>query len=159
MSQIGGAAGKDLPAKKKSPFAGCLTIFAVFVVLMIVLVIVSNVNANKAADAKAAASASATPLVTPVDNATVSKVKKACEDQLRAVASSSKKHFSGVPDKPYDIVSVTFTGDVEQVNLPYKEIAWEVPTTWVSKVADGSTLTNRETCQFRKLQDDARFLP
>ncbi|MBT2556088.1 hypothetical protein [Arthrobacter sp. ISL-5] len=96
--------------------------------------------------------------VVSVDAATASKVKNACEAQLRAVAASSKKHFTGVPDHPYDIVSIDFLGDVKQVDLLRKQIAWEVPVRSVSKVADGSLVTQTETCQFRDLLQDATML-
>lgn len=156
---IGGEAAKEQP-KKKSGCFGCAGIALVVVLLFVVLIVVSCVNnasKPKANPYQYTPSATAEPV--SVDSATVSKVKTACEDQLKAVAASSKKHFTGVPDKPYDLVSVSFTGEVKQVDLPHKETAWEVPVTWVSKVADGSSLTTSQTCQFRKLQDDARYLP
>ncbi|GAA2125080.1 hypothetical protein GCM10009825_01090 [Arthrobacter humicola] len=133
---------------------------ALVVVLLLLVATVASCT-NKSNEPKANPyqfTPSAEPVIA-VDSATVSKVKTACEDQLRAVATSSKRKLSGIVYKPFDIVSVTFTGEVKQVNLPYKEIAWEVPTTWVSKVADGRPLTSNKTCQFRKLQDDARYLP
>lgn len=97
--------------------------------------------------------------VVAVDAATVAKVKKACEAQLKAEAASSKRELMGVPYKPHDLISVTFTGEVQEVSLPHDEVAWEVPTTWVSKVPDGSKMTSSKTCQFRKLQKNARWLP
>lgn len=151
-----GEASQTAP-KKKGPFSGCLTIFGIFVVLIIVLVVVSNVKANDAADAKASASASPEAVVR-VDSATVNKVKDACEAQLRAVAANSGRKIANVEPKPYEVVSVTFTGDVEEVALPYKEIAWEVPLTVVNKFPNGTTNTNTETCRFRKLQQDAQML-
>lgn len=123
------------------------------------LIVVSCVNnASKPKANPYEYTPTAEPAVT-VDSATVSKVKAACEAQLQAVAASSKRHFTGVPDKPYGLVSISFIGEVTQVDLPYKEIAWEVPVTWVSRVADGSNVTTSQKCQFRKLQDSARYLP
>jgi hypothetical protein len=157
MTSTGGEAAGEQP-KKKSGF-GCAGIALAVVLLVVVLVVVSCVNkANSPKANPYQFTPSAEPVVS-VDAATVTKVKTACEDQLRAVATSSKRQLSGIPYKPFDIVSVSFTGDVKQVSLPYKEVAWEVPVTWVSKVADGSNLSTSQTCQFRKLQQDARYLP
>jgi len=93
-----------------------------------------------------------------VDGAIGSKVKKACEDQLKAVAVSSGKEIAGVPAKPYTVASVTFTGEVKEVMLPYDRKAWEVPLTATNKFPDGSTKTQVETCRFRELQQDAQML-
>ncbi|WP_427004164.1 hypothetical protein [Pseudarthrobacter sp. H2] len=157
MTDIGGAAEKDQPKKRKS---GCGLFALAVVLLFVVLIVVScvnNANTPKANPYQFTPSATAT--APSVDAATMSKVKSACEAQLKAVAANSGRAIANVAPKPYSIVSVTFTGEVKQVDLPYKEIAWEVPVTWVSKVADGSNLTTSQTCQFRKLQDDARYLP
>jgi hypothetical protein len=151
-----GEASQPAP-KKKGPFSGCLGIFMIFIVLAIVLVIVSNVIANDAATAKASASASPEAAVS-VDSATVNKVKNACEAQLKAVAANSGRKIANVEPKPYEVVSVTFTGDVEEVALPYKEVAWEVPLSVTNKFPNGSTSTDTETCRFRKLQQDAQML-
>lgn len=154
-----GGEGAGEQPKKKSGCGGCAGIALAIVLLFMVLIIVSCVNNSKEPKANPYAYTPTAEPIVSVDAATVSKVKAACEAQLKAVAASSKKHFTGVPDKPFDLLSVTFTGDVKEVSLPYKEIAWEVPTRWVTKVADGSNLTTSQTCQFRKLQDDARFIP
>lgn len=153
----GGAAADGQPIKK-SGCGGCAGIALAVVLLFMVLIVVSCVNNAKEPKANPYAYTPTAVPVIAVDSATVSKVKTACEDQLKAVAASSKRHFSGVPDKPYDVTSVTFSGDVKKVDLPYKKIAWEVPLTWVSKVADGSGITNKQVCQFRELQQDATML-
>lgn len=158
MTENGGVTPDPQP-KRKTGCGGCAGIALAIILLLVGLLVVSCVNNSKEPKGEPLRyTPTPTPEPASVDAATVTKVKDACDVQLRAVAASSKKHFTGVPDKPYDITSIEFTGDVEQVDLPYKELAWEVPVTWVSKVADGSTLTNRQVCQFRKLQQDATML-
>ncbi|MET3367237.1 UNVERIFIED_CONTAM: putative lipoprotein YajG [Jeotgalibacillus campisalis] len=93
-----------------------------------------------------------------VDASTVSTVKAECEAQLKAVAKNSGREIAGVPPKPYEIVSVTFTGDVKKVNLPYDRTAWDVPLTVVNRTPDGKTTTKTETCRYRELQKDASML-
>lgn len=157
MSEPGGEVAGEQP-KTKSGCSGCaLWAVGVVLILMIGIIVSCSINMAKPEANPYQYTPSAEPVVS-VDAATVTKVKSACEAQLRAVAASSKKHFTGVPDRPYDIVSIDFVGEVEQVDLLRKEIAWEVPVRSVSKVADGSLLTRTETCQFRNLQQDARML-
>ncbi|TSE15232.1 hypothetical protein B1A87_004140 [Arthrobacter sp. KBS0703] len=156
MSELGGEAAEQ--PKTKSGCGGCaLWALGVVLILMVGIIVSCSINMSKPEANPYQFTPTAEPVV-PVDAATVSKVKSACEAQLRAVAASSKRHFSGVPDKPYDIVSVDFVGEVKQVDLFYKEIAWEVPVRSVSKVADGSLVTRTETCRFRNLQQDAQML-
>jgi hypothetical protein len=97
------------------------------------------------------------PVVT-VDASTVSTVKAECEAQLKAVAKNSGREIAGVPPKPYEVVSVTFTGDVKKVDLPYDRTAYDVPLTVVKKTPDGKTTTKTETCRYRELQEDASML-
>ncbi|MFF1831098.1 hypothetical protein [Paenarthrobacter sp. NPDC058040] len=92
------------------------------------------------------------------DAAQVAKVKAACEAQLKAVAKNSGREIAGVPPKPYEVVSVTFTGEVKEVSLTYDEIAWDVPLSVVNQTPDGRTTTKSETCRYRRLQQDATML-
>lgn len=157
MGELGGEAAGEQP-KAKSGCGGCaLWALGVVLILMIGIIVSCSISMSKPKVNPYQYTPSAEPVVS-VDAATASKVKSACEAQLRAVAASSKRQFTGVPDRPYDIVSVDFIGEVKQVDLPYKEIAWEVPVRSVSKVADGSLVTRTETCRFRKLQQDAQML-
>jgi hypothetical protein len=157
MSELGGEAAEEQP-KAKSGCGGCgLWALGVVLILMIGLIVSCSITMSKPKADPYQYTPSADPVVS-VDAATVAKVRSACEAQLRAVAASSKRHFTGVPDKPYDVVSIDFLGEVKQVDLLRKEIAWEVPVRSVSKVADGSLLARTETCQFRNLQQDARIL-
>ena len=155
MSDLGDAANEQ-PAKK-SGCGGC-ALWALGVVLILMVGISCSISMAKPKANPYEYKPSATAEPETVDSATVSKVKSACEAQLQAMAASSKRHLTGVPDKPYDLMGVTFTGDVERADLAYDRKAWNVPVTWTSKVADGSTLTNRQVCQFRDLQQDATLL-
>jgi hypothetical protein len=67
---------------------------------------------NNANEPDAVPTPPAEPVVS-VDAATTSKVKTACEAQLKAVAVGSGKEIAGVKTKPYEVDSVTFTGEVK----------------------------------------------
>lgn len=97
------------------------------------------------------------PVVT-VDASIVSTVKAECEAQLKAVAKNSGREIAGVPPKLYEVVSVTFVGDVKKVDLPYDRTAYDVPLTVVNKTSDGRTTSKSETCRYRVLQKDAQML-
>lgn len=158
MSELGDAATDEQPGKK-SGCGGCaLWALGVVLILMVGVIVSCSINMAKPNANPYQSTPTATPAPAQVDSATASKVKSACEAQLQAMAASSKRHLSGVPDKPYDLVTVTFTAEVQRADLQYDRKAWEVPVTWTSKVADGSTLTNRQVCQFRDLQQDATLL-
>lgn len=98
----------------------------------------------------------AEPVVT-VDAATGTRVKQACEEQIKAVAKNSARE-TAVPPKVYTVESVEFTGEVTGVMLPYDERAWEVPLIAVNKFKDGTMTNETETCRFRDLQQDAQML-
>jgi hypothetical protein len=147
MSQIGGEAGKDLPAKKKSPFSGCLMIFGVFVVLMIVLVIVSNNTANKEREVASANASEAAEIFKRIDAATESKVKDACVAQVTTVAQNAAREIAGVKPKVYKVTSTSFSGPVEKVSLLHEKFAYEVNFTYNTLAADGTKMTDTRTCR------------
>lgn len=156
MTSNGGAAAGE--QRKKSGLGGCAGIALAISLLFVVLIVVSCVNnANKPESNPYQYTPTAEPVVS-VDSATVSKVKAACEAQLKAIAANSGRKIANVEPKPYEVVSVTFTGEVEEVALPYKEVAWDVPLTATNKFPSGTTSINTETCRFRKLQQDAQML-
>jgi hypothetical protein len=159
MTSNGGAAGKDLPAKKKSPFAGCLTIFAIFVALMIVLSIVSSNNEGKKREAAAVEASQAAERFKQVDSATESKVKAACVQQVNAVAKNAAREIAGVKPKYYTITATSFQGTVERVDLPYKKTAYEVGFTYEATHKDGTVNSTSRTCRVNPAFDFVELRP
>lgn len=159
MSQIGGAAGKDLPAKKKSPFSGCLMIFGVFVVLMIVLSIVSSNNAAKEREVASANASEAAEIAKRVDAATQTKVKDACVQHVNTVAKNAAREIAGVKPKYYTVTATSFQGTVEKVDLPYKKTAYEVGFTYTATHKDGTVNSTSRTCRVNPAFDFVELRP
>lgn len=147
MSQIGGAVGKVLPAKKKGPFSGCLMIFGIFVALMIVLSIVSSNTAAKEREVASANASEAAEISKRVDAATESKVKAACVQQVKTVAANASREIAGVKPKYYTITDTSFQGTVEKIDLPYKKTAFEVGFTYEATHKDGTINSTSRTCR------------
>lgn len=83
-----------------------------------------------------------------VDSRTDDEVRDVCKAQLEAEAASSKRHLSGQDYKPYDVVSISFTGWAEQIELPRQKIFYEIPYTEVIKSQlDGNTHSSSMICR------------
>lgn len=141
-----GEASQTAP-KKKGPFSGCLMLFGIVVVLFIILVIVSGNNANKEREAAAADASALAEISKRVDGVTESKVRAACVQQVKTVAANAARKIAGVAPKYYEITDTSFQGAVEQVDLPYKKIAYEVPFTYEATHKDGTVNSTSRTCR------------
>ena len=95
----------------------------------------------------------ATPEVVTVDAALSAKVKQACIDQVNTVAKNAARKIADVPPKFYKVTSTSFSGDVEEVELPRKKIVYEVEFTYVTTHDAGEVLTTTQICRVNEALD------
>lgn len=133
---------------------GCLGWAAIAVIAIIIMIIAGC--ASRSSEPKAnpyAYTPTAVPTPATVDSTVTARAHELCETHLKTVALNSGRAIAGVQPKPYEITSITFTGPVEHLDMPYKKTAYDVPVTWVSKRPDGTTGSVQEICRTRPEDD------